>query len=195
MLRISDRRPSAVSESKYPRDAPSTPDVESLFVRSSGRYATLIWRRDRPLRLMMRLAGKLPIGDPPDARTGGIARRLPWRRVAGRRRRGTAPPLPRHAAGARTDPGRPRSESARRQEGDRRLRPATYQASVTPQDPTDSARLPRGLELLTRGDSNPRRRRGPSGAAPRRRSRALPPCTGRASYVGRKLPTRALGNA
>jgi hypothetical protein len=40
-----------------------------------------------------------------------------WRRVAGQRRRGTAPPCPRHAAGARTDPGRPRSLPARRQEG------------------------------------------------------------------------------
>ena len=35
MQRISDRRPSAVPESKYPRDALYTPDVESPLVRST----------------------------------------------------------------------------------------------------------------------------------------------------------------
>ena len=94
MQRISDRRPSAVPKSKYPRNALCTPDVESPLVRSTLSMPPLIWRHDRPLRSMIRVAGKRPIGDAPDATTRAMSRRLPCRRVAGHKRRGTAPQFP-----------------------------------------------------------------------------------------------------
>lgn len=119
---IGDRRPSAVPESKYPRDALSSPDVEQRLVRSSRRCPPLIWRHDCP-PASFDDATSLGTANSqcPDARTCGMSRRLPWRRAAGQRRRGTAPPLPRHAAGARTDPGRSRSQPARRKQGGRRF--------------------------------------------------------------------------
>ena len=185
MQRISDRRPSAVPKSKYPRNALCTPDVESRLVRStlSMRPADLAARppasfddpsswetANRPCPRRDDACDVAPTPMPSRCRpqaSGNCAPTSPTRRG---RPDGSGPPAV--------------PTSASTEEGRRRLRPSTYQACVTPQrsDPLGQASSA-GLESLTRGHSSPRRRRGPSGAAPRRRSRELPPYTGRALSV------------